>query len=89
MARGNVHIALGATGPAAKLTATARVDGDNLVVDRFQGVTVRADAAYDQASSRVRLASLAVTTPWGKVRGSGNVALNAPGESTAQIVAED
>ena len=86
--RGNINLALTATGPLGALKATVGLRGENLVVDRFDHVKVDAEAAYDAASSRVRLSSLNLATPWARVRGQGDLALNASGESTAKFVAE-
>lgn len=87
--RGNVNVALTATGPLARLRATARVSGQDLVVDRFDHVNADAQATYDAASSRVVLERLNVTSPWAKVHGAGELAINArAGASTAKFVAE-
>jgi outer membrane protein assembly complex protein YaeT len=86
--RGNLNLALTATGPLAALKATVSLRGENLVVDRFDHVKVDAEAAYDASSSRVRLSSLNLTTPWASVRGQGELALNAAAGSTAKFAAE-
>ncbi|HEV3202430.1 MAG TPA: hypothetical protein VGZ73_31250, partial [Bryobacteraceae bacterium] len=86
--RGNINLALTATGPLATLKATVGFRGENLVVDRFDHVGVNAEAAYDAAASRVRLSSLNLMTPWARVRGQGDLALNASAGSTAKFAAE-
>ncbi len=41
---GTVHVALAATGPLNQLKATARVDGQNLTVENFDRLNLKAEA---------------------------------------------
>ena len=82
--RGTLDVTLAASGPLAQVNATARVSGQGIQADRFDRLSVEASAAYSAAASRVRLESLTLTSPLGKIHGQGDVALNA-GESTARV----
>ncbi|HYP12603.1 MAG TPA: hypothetical protein VEQ63_01660, partial [Bryobacteraceae bacterium] len=86
--RGDVNVALAATGPLGQLKATARLDGQNITVDKLDQLDIKAEAAYDAAASRVRFESLNVVSPSGTIRGQADLALNAgAGQSTANIAA--
>jgi outer membrane protein assembly complex protein YaeT len=80
---GTVNAALTAQGPLAQLRATARVDGEDLTVERFDRLDLKAEAVYDAQSQRVNLESLNIFSPAGAIQGKGSVALNAAaGQST-------
>ena len=80
---GTVHASLTATGPLAKLRATAHLDGQNLTVERFDRLGIEAEIAYDASSARIQIASFNVASPVGAIQGKASVALNtAAGVST-------
>lgn len=83
---GNVHVALAAQGPLAQMKATAKIDGNDLTLDRLRDVDLKAEAEYNLADSRLRLPSLNVTSPAGTIQGNADVALKpGAGQSTAHI----
>ena len=85
--RGDVNVSLAATGPISQLEAKARIDGQDLTIDKLNDVDLKAEAVYDAGSSRARIDSLNITSPAGVIRGTANLALNAAaGQSTANIV---
>jgi uncharacterized protein involved in outer membrane biogenesis len=89
-ASGTAHVAYQATGTLDKIVARATVNGENLQVDRFRDVDVKAEAEYDAAASRARLSSFNVTSPSGTVQGKADLALTpAAGQSTANITARN
>ena len=49
-ASGTAHVAYQASGTLDKIVARATVDGENLQVDRFRDVDVKAEAEYDAAA---------------------------------------
>jgi outer membrane protein assembly complex protein YaeT len=80
---GTVHASLTATGRPAQLVATARLDGKDLTIDRFDKLNLQAETAYEAAAQRVQLKSLNVFSPTGTIQGKGSVALNTKvGDST-------
>jgi outer membrane protein assembly complex protein YaeT len=80
---GTVHASLTATGPLAQMRATARLDGQNLTVERLNRLGLKAEIAYDASSARIQIASFNLASPAGAIQGKGSVALNtAAGEST-------
>ncbi len=87
--RGKVDAALTAAGPLAQLTATARLRGQGLTVERFDRIRIEAQAAYSAAQSRVRLESLNVSSPLASIRGQGDVALNGAQSTAGFAVAGD
>ena len=89
-ASGTAHVAYQASGTLDKIVARATVDGENLQVDRFRDVDVKAEAEYDAAASRARLESFNVTSPSGTVQGKADLALTpAAGQSTANVSARN
>src|SRR6185436_9349912 len=88
--RGNVTISVAAKGPLAALQATARVRGEGLTVEQFEGIGLDATAAYDAASSKVRAESVSVRSPWARLQASGELDLHTPpGTSSVQFSARD
>ena len=80
---GTVHASLTATGPLAQMRATARLDGQNLTIDRFDRLNLKAETAYEAAAQRIQLESFNVFSPSGTIQGKGSVALNTSvGDST-------
>ncbi len=80
---GTVHASLTATGPLAQMRATARLDGQNLTVERLNRLGLKAEITYDAAAGRVQIASFNLASPAGKIQGNSSVALNTgAGEST-------
>ncbi|MBL8293435.1 MAG: hypothetical protein JNN08_16425, partial [Bryobacterales bacterium] len=87
-ASGTVNVTWTARGPLSRLKATARLNGQDLTLDRFRGVNVKAEMAYDGAASRVRLDSLNASSSLGAIRGTADVALSAAaGISTVKLTA--
>ena len=87
--RGNLNVDLSAKGPLASLQATVRFHGEELTADRFDHLNIDAEATYDAAASRVVLRSARVTSPFARVHGDGDLALNpAAGESSVKLVVE-
>ncbi|HYO81872.1 MAG TPA: hypothetical protein VES20_10750, partial [Bryobacteraceae bacterium] len=87
-ASGTVHVALAAQGPLADIKARATVDGQDLTLDRFKDVDLKAEAEYQGAASRVKLESLNVVSPSGTIRGTADLALKPEaGTSTANLAA--
>jgi outer membrane protein assembly complex protein YaeT len=84
--RGNLRLSADVSGPLGSVRVTSQISGSGLTAERFNGLTVQAAAAYDQAASRVHLPSLLVSAPWGTARGKGSVGL-APqaGESSLSL----
>src|SRR5205823_3889223 len=64
-----VHAALTATGPVSQLVATARLDGQNITVERFDKLSFKAETTYDVAAQRVQLASFNVFSSAGTMQG--------------------
>jgi outer membrane protein assembly complex protein YaeT len=80
---GTVNLVLAANGPLSQFKATARVDGQNLTVEQFSNLDLKAEAAYDRAANRARLDSFNVVSPAGTIQGKADLALTSPaGQST-------
>jgi uncharacterized protein involved in outer membrane biogenesis len=80
---GTVNVALTAQGPLSQLRATARLDGEDLTIDRFDRLDLKAEAVYDAQAQRVQLDSFNVLSPAGTIQGKGSLALNnTAGQST-------
>ena len=80
---GTVHASLTAKGPLAQMRATARLDGQNLTIDQFDRLSLKAETAYEAAAERIQLESFNLFSPSGTVQGKGSVALNTKvGDST-------
>ena len=80
---GTVHASLTATGPLARMRATARLDGQDLTVERLNRLGLKAEITYDAAAARVQIASFNLASPAGTIQGKSSVALNTgAGEST-------
>jgi outer membrane protein assembly complex protein YaeT len=89
-ADGTAKIRFNASGTIDRLLATAELMGDDLRLDRFRDVDLRATAQYDAAASRVRLESLNVAMPLGSVQGKADLALKPEaGTSSANISAQN
>ena len=80
---GTVHASLTVNGPLAQLKATARLNGENLSIERFDKLNLQAVSSYDASTQRVQLESFNVISPAGTIQGKSSVALNTQaGEST-------
>jgi len=53
---GTVHLSLTAKGPLAQTVVTARVDGQNISIEGFEKLNLKADTAYEAAPSAFRSA---------------------------------
>jgi outer membrane protein assembly complex protein YaeT len=83
---GTLHAEVAANGPLGKLQVQARLEGDDLQVRRFDRLDLEVEAAYDAARQRVEVASLAIQSPSGNVRGNGALALAAAaGQSNVNL----
>jgi outer membrane protein assembly complex protein YaeT len=83
---GQAQINFKAAGTVEQLLARATVDGQDLSIDRLRGIDLKAEAEYDAAASRARVASLNVISPSGTIRGTADLALKpVAGQSTANI----
>src|SRR5438552_10921118 len=80
---GTVHASLTATGPLSQSVVTARLDGQNISLDRFDKLNLKADTAYEAAAQRVQLRSFNVFSTAGTIQGKASIALNTKvGDST-------
>jgi len=73
---GTVHASIAAAGPLSGMTVATRLDGRDLVVDRFDHLNLKAEAQYSAAQERVNVASFNLSSPSGTVQGKSNIALN-------------
>src|SRR5690606_2670606 len=73
-----------ATGALAGLTVETRVRGEELGLREVRGAALELTAAADLAAQTVRLASLGLTAPMGRLQGGGTVAL-APAAGTSRL----
>ena len=80
---GTVHVSLTAKGPLAQSVVTARVDGQNISIEGFEKLNLKADTAYEAAAQRIQIRSFNVFSPQGTAQGKGSIALNTKvGDST-------
>lgn len=84
--KGRLHMSVAATGPLPELRARARIASRDLAVEQFDRLALEAEVAYDAAAARVRLDSLDLSAPAGKIAARADVALTA-GESSATLTA--
>jgi len=86
--RGRARVAVSAQGPLAKMKVNARIDGQELVIERLDKVNLKAEVAYEMERARIHLLSLDARSPAGTVRGQGNLALTSnAGESSLNLSA--
>ena len=74
-AAGQVTVNATARGPASAPDVEARVEGRRLAFRDLEGLSLDADLAYEGQARRVSARRLTATAPWGRVSGSGQVAL--------------
>jgi outer membrane protein assembly complex protein YaeT len=83
---GAVDLKLAASGPLSDLKVDARLDGNDLRIDRFRNVDLAAAATYSARAKRVEIGSLRVQSPALAASGSGNLALTPEsGQSTVRL----
>ncbi len=87
-AEGKAAVDLTAKGPLNQIAATLKLDAGDVYVERFRNVRVKAEASFDARTSRARVSYLDVSTPFGALKGTADIALNnSAGQSTANFEA--
>ena len=79
---GTLKVDITAGGPFAAMKVRAKLAGDNLSVEKFQGLQLAADATYTIGTPRIELASLNLRSSAGSIEVTGIVALEREADNT-------
>lgn len=76
-------------GPLSAPAITASINGERLRIRSLDDIALAVNGRYDMGAQRATVESLTVRAPFGDVRGSGVVALEAAGRSRLQLRIQD